>query len=613
MTSLDQHNLVLLERALDSDYVPYLPALSQNSKSVDEKNRKNRSRAFSAFALHNICGVPKRDATASVVDDFDDYGIDAIYYHALTETIYFIQSKLKAAAQFSQDEALAFCQGVRKLIKLDFTGFNLHVQARAAEIEGALDTCSHIKLVVAHIGAGISNHAKQALDDLLADEDHGEERLVSEIYDYDSTYVLSDLRAAQAYEQINTDLLVQKCSMVSEPRLTYFGLIPLQDLVKLHDKHGKALYERNIRTFLGHYTEVNTSIQKTLAVNPQEFFYLNNGVTALCQEILPKAAKGGKRRLKLSGFSVINGAQTIASAARFLRENAESDISTARVSLTLIKATADGEFGKSVTRARNHQNPVLLANFAALDDEQERLRRDLAYLGIRYVYKAEAADGRQDVNRIRIDEAAQALAMLQPDPRYVVWLKKQPAQLLDTTSEQYKSLFSPSVTAFQLANAVLVSRYVQNRMATEERGAHGQERLTYKHGGYAAGWVMAKRTIEVTNAAKLIDESKIASTLSVPFDELRQALWDATQSATLESAGPPPIYARGPLALFRNQTAVVPLLSELSIAYFGLARDPVVERKAAEDTNTHGKPAKGFPEELFKYLISKAPQIGNLA
>ena len=55
------------------------------------------------------------------------------------------------------------------------------------------------------------------------------------------------------------------------------------DLVDLHEKYGKALYEKNIRTFLGHKTEVNSAIQKTLADQPESFLYLNNGVTALCE------------------------------------------------------------------------------------------------------------------------------------------------------------------------------------------------------------------------------------------------------------------------------------------------------------------------------------------
>ena len=161
----------MLEQALEAGYVPHLPALLDTTKPAAEQQKKNRSRAFSAFALHNICGIPKIDAAKAVIDDFDDYGIDAIYYHAPTETLYLVQSKLKAADQFSQPEALAYCQGARKLIKQDFSGFNKNVQDRKTEIEDALDNCSHIKLVVAHTGSGVSKHAKTAIDELLADED----------------------------------------------------------------------------------------------------------------------------------------------------------------------------------------------------------------------------------------------------------------------------------------------------------------------------------------------------------------------------------------------------------------------------------------------------------
>lgn len=389
--------------------------------------------------------------------------------------------------------------------------------------------------------------------------------------------------------------------MVSEPRVTYFGLVELDDLVKLHIKHGKALYERNIRTFLGHKTEVNTSIQQTLATKPKDFVYLNNGVTVLCEIIEPKGvkhAKGGRKQLRLRGLSVINGAQTIASSAKFMADNAGSDISGARVSLTLIKADADGEFGKSVTRARNHQNPVHFSNFAALDDEQERLRRDLAHFGFHYSYKAEVADGANDPKRIRIDEAVQALAMLQLDPRYVVWLKKEPAQLLDTTSDRYKALFPSTLTAVQLANAVLLNRFVQSRVVTEGWRATGQERLAYKHGNYAIAWVLAKRIRAVANSAVFIDEGKMAAALSTPFDQLRQLHWDKTRAQTV---------FKGPLALFRNQADVVPLLRAMSIEYFGLAGDPVIEQKAKQQTV-----GQSYPEDLFAYLAKKAPQISDL-
>jgi hypothetical protein len=590
--------MTLLEAALQSNFVPHLPPVIDTTKSINEQQRKNLSRAFSAFALSNICEIEPVEAAAAVVDDFDDFGIDAIYYRAPSDTLYLCQGKLKSAEQFSQDEALSFCQGARKLIKQDFTGFNNNVQKRQTEIEDALDNCSHIQLVVAHVGSGISKHAEAAVKELLSDDDLGEDRLVGTLFDYDATQVVADLQERHAYKRVDAVLWIQKCSKVAEPRLTYFGLIKLTDLIDLHETHGKALYERNIRTFLGQKTEVNASIRQSLDSQPQDFVYLNNGVTALCQELEPNSEKKSRRKIKVRGFSVINGAQTIATSARFAAENNQKDITAARVLITLIKAPSDGEFGKSVTKARNHQNPVLLSNFAALDDAQERLRRELANLGIHYAYKAEAPDSLADASRIRIDEAAQALALLQPDPRFVVWLKKEPAQLLDTDAAPYKQLFNPQLTAVHLLNAVRFLRYVQIRMVNEALAATGVPRLTCKHGNFAQGWVLAKRLKQAITGGSLIDPTKLPAALSQPFDDLRQTLLTNTQAATV---------GKGVLALFRNQTDTVPLLQTTMIEHFGLAADPVVEHKKNQQ-----KAGQPYPEELFAYLAVKAPQVGNL-
>ena len=401
MAPLSADYMTLLQTALRADFVPHLPPLQDQTKPADQQDKHNLSRAFSAFALHKLCEISPADAAAAVVDDFDDFGLDAVYYQGSSETLFLVQGKLKASATFSQDEANAFCQGVRKLIKQDFTGFNGHVETRQAEIDGALEACSHIQLVIAHTGAGISNHAETAINDLLRDDGHGEERLTNSAIDYGATRVATDLQTSHAYLPVDANLKLYHWASSMEPRKSYFGLAKISDLVWLHGKHGKALYAKNIRGFLGQTTEVNRSIRDTLAATPADFLYLNNGVTALCEQINPKNGTRTAKTFQVTALSVINGAQTIASSARYAEDNKGADISAAHVLVTLIKSDSDPAFGKAVTRARNHQNPVLLANFAALDDQQERLRRELAYLDIHYTYKAEGPDNLLDPARIR--------------------------------------------------------------------------------------------------------------------------------------------------------------------------------------------------------------------
>lgn len=238
---MDAQYFALLEKALQSDYVPHLPPLLDTTKPLEEQAKKNLSRAFSAFALSNLCNISPADAAKAVVDDFDDGGIDAVYYHASTETLYFVQGKLKATAMFELAEALKFCQGVKKIVRQEFDGFNAHVQVRMVDIEGALENCNHIALVIAYVGSGISKNAQDVLSAFLSEDELEDERLEKAYRDFDGVRTIASLLTSKAMEKVNVTLTVHKCQSVAEPRQTYFGLIKLEDLVSLHSQYGTAL------------------------------------------------------------------------------------------------------------------------------------------------------------------------------------------------------------------------------------------------------------------------------------------------------------------------------------------------------------------------------------
>lgn len=599
---MDPQYFALLEKALEDGYVPHLPPLLDQTKPADQQARKNLSRAFSAFALRAVmrdsCDLSESDCSKAVVDDFEDNGIDCVYYYAASETLYVIQAKLRATETFDQDDALKFCEGLRQFLRQDFDTFNNHFKVRLNELVGAIENCSHIVLVIAHVGAGISKHADQTLKDFLSEEQTEDDRLVRLYVDFGAQQAIAALLAAKAPERVNATITLQKIKSVSIPRLTFFGTIDLRDLVKLHTLYGTALYEKNIRSYLGHKTDVNKSMTDTLQSNPELFFYLNNGVTLLADTIEPKNVQSEGRTLKMRGVSVINGAQTIATAAEAQSANPPCDISKAKVMVTVIKADSDSAFGKEVTRARNHQNPVALSNFAALDDDQERLRRELAHLGFEYSYKAGASEAVHTAARIRLEEAVQALAMLHPDPRYAVWVKKEQANLLDTSRTQYRNLFGTNVTGLRVANAVLVNRYAQVQLALQAIAASGPTRIVYRNLPFIVAWVLLKQTRDQVDGPNLLRAPAIAASLSKPFDDLREISRDEMQK----------ILFPGPLAVSRSLTDTIPLLQKIMIRQYGLTNDPVLPHKIAQQ-----KTNEPYPVALFAYLISKAPQIGELS
>ena len=598
MAALEPQYMAILKKVLAARFVPSLPPLLGKVGAADQA-AKQLSRAFSAFALHKLLDIKPQAAAASVVDDFQDKGIDAIHYDAPSETLYLLQTKLKESEQFKKEDALPFCEGVRLLLKQDFSAFNANVQNRKADIESALDSCSHIKLVVPYTGDGVSQTASDALQALLDDEDLDEERLVKQVEYYAAAEIARDLLAEQAYQPVHTDIALQKYGKVEQPRSTYYGVAQLGDLVALHQAHGKALYERNIRYFLGSSkSDVNKAIKTTLHDAPGDFFYLNNGVTAVCDLIEPKATKNGAKKFKVRGLSIINGAQTVASAAEFVRQHPGRSIDDAKVMLTLIKAPADGLFGKWVTKARNHQNPVQTANFASLDENQERLRQEIAHLGFDYHYRPEAlATG---PTAITLDEALRALASQQHDPRYAVWLKSEPARLANPDSAEYQALFTATLPGATLINAVLCHRAIRALVVDYEARARtrSQERLIYRHGIHVITAVMMKRLRNRIGAAAVVDTAAIAALLSQPdtLDQLRQQAF---------SLGQRRLTFEGPLAYFRNQSNVAAFLADLMEAHFALAADPAIAPLRNIQTAADAYPRK----RLLDYLSSRAPQL----
>lgn len=53
-------------------------------------------------------------------------------------------------------------------------------------------------------------------------------------------------------------------------------------VAKMYEFAGLRLYARNIRGFLGEKTPINDGMTKTLAGEPDHFFYYNNGITIIC-------------------------------------------------------------------------------------------------------------------------------------------------------------------------------------------------------------------------------------------------------------------------------------------------------------------------------------------
>lgn len=585
----------VLKKQLTDVFVPHLPALIKPSTSQVENDRKNISRAFSAFVLHKLCGAKVEAACKSVIDDFDDIGIDAICYQA--PTLYVVQGKLKESETFSEAEALKFKNGVEKLVESDFADFNKHFSDNKAVIEKALDECDHIQLVVAHTGSGVSKHAANVLNSYIQNE-KSDGRISGEYIDLDAARIVDFLISDKSHKRVDTDIFIKNHAIIDEPYETIFGSVSLKHLVDIHNKYGVALYEKNIRTYLGlrQRQGVNESIQKTLTDDPENFFYLNNGVTALYETKKEKTKKDGVKGFSVTGLSVINGAQTISSAATLGAQ--PENLEKAKVMITLIHSSAGSDFGKSVTKARNHQNPVNISDFIALEEIQERLRKECALSDFIYEFKA----GQSPIsggNVITLQQAIQSLTLRSNDPRYPIWLKKEPSTLHNVDSPRYKALYPDSLTGIAIINARILDWCITRLISNLVAAASALEKGTYKHGAYALAWCFSKKCRAILDWPTVLNSTAVSKAISHPFDEFRNLFWEHTHKA-VGSVGQP-----GPLAVFKNQSHSLPLMRKIMAEAFGLVADPVLPIKLSQVKFTDPYPNAA----AFDYMISKAPQI----
>jgi len=597
MPALQPPMLEALKKLLKDRLAPHLPPLLGDGNQTNRDN-KQISRAFNAFVLQKCFDLDTMTAAKAVVDDYNDKGIDAIYYHEVEKTLYLVQSKLKVSEQFQLNEAQSFLSGIEFILNKDFEQFNQNVKDLQQNIEDALDECEKIKLIIAYSGDGISIQAKNEIQQKVQSLiDEGEEQLDSEPIFFGPEAIEQALRAENTIKAINEKLQVHKFRTTSYPRYSVFGLVKVEDLVTLHKKYGRALYEKNIRFFIGAGRRgVNTAIRETLLYAPQNFMYLNNGITLIGNHVEAKSNVTGSKLTKnfmVLGLSIVNGAQTISSAAQFLEQNPEADMSSARVMVTIIN-TGDDDFHKQVTKARNLQNPVELSNFAALDDNQERLRQEIALFGVDYQYRPQR-QFTSGIPIITIDNLAKALACLHSDIRFPARLKSEPSQFINYSSDSYQAVFTVELTGHLALNAHTAFEVIHELITQAERGSPSPEKLVYRHCSYAIASILMKQLKGKIEGSELLVSENLRQLLSVPFDEVRQRFADQYHTVAMGLAHH---------AFFKRIPDTAKLINKVWIEHQGLQQDVTVtallERFSPEDP---------YNQRLFNMLRGRATQL----
>lgn len=543
--------------------VPKIENADRNGWTEEQHDTDRLSRALAAFTLVGFANLDDGSAVAAITDGSNDGGIDALHFDRAGNRLIIVQAKFKrGGAAPSQVEVLKTINGVRALIARQFVTFNQAFQNKLDEIEEALDTAGlKICILFSFLGENLGQHATNDLNAVEIEMNrvspmlHWEAVGLNRVYEY--------LRAQQAPNTIDINIALENWASVAAPRKAIYGQVSGTELAQLVQAHGTALFERNIRHYLGSIG-VNTAIEETVRRKPGEFFYLNNGITAVAEQITQAPGNPQRCVFGLKKVSIVNGAQT---AGSITTAALAGDISAdAKLLITVIEIGAAGDdLGVKITRARNHQNEVRGVYFAALDPNQERLRQELAIVGIKYHYRpsVEARIRRED--SFTLEEAAVALACLsfsvvhsrmQPRPAqnaidYVVAAKKEIGRLWDQDGAVYKHIFPANLSGLHACRLVRIYRLVDRILAGSEQseGAY-YRRMFFRHSRYFVMAFVAHRLSDVVRRPQLAISADDARSISQQTNALAELIY---------ARSVPQQAFKGYLSIFRNLTDSQPL------------------------------------------------------
>lgn len=158
---------------------------------------------------------------------------------------------------------------------------------------------------------------------------------------------------------------------------SYLAILPAKILADIFDEYGSLLLESNVRTFLSARGAVNRGIQETLRHEPDRFLAYNNGLTTTAVDVDIDNVRQGMFIKSIRGWQIVNGGQTTASIAHFMRSGKGRNLDGVSVQMKLVVVDPEqaSEVVHSVAKYANSQNKVTGADLFSTHDFHIRMEQ----------------------------------------------------------------------------------------------------------------------------------------------------------------------------------------------------------------------------------------------
>lgn len=185
---------------------------------------------------------------------------------------------------------------------------------------------------------------------------------------------------------LNIDNKAYNLTLAADARYVLTPVTAVYRMLKSAKEKSYALFNENIREYLGMNGIVNKKIAETLKDSSERmnFFFYNNGITMIVDDMTSATQESDKRVFTITNPQIVNGCQTVNTIYETLSSLPESklegDFANTFVMIKILKIPtndeAKKELYKNIVTYNNSQNAINEKTFAATTDLFRRLQTE---------------------------------------------------------------------------------------------------------------------------------------------------------------------------------------------------------------------------------------------
>lgn len=359
----------------------YSKILSELAQNYYKENFPNDGQRFVAWYLRNIHNLDTFETKDCITDGAGDKQIDAVYIDNQACTIYIIQGKFYGGDTVGAEplrEVLSSWIQIQNLAHLQ-DGANHNLQVKISEIATALEDDYEVcfELIMTSTLTDSAKHDLEVFQKNLSDNEAISANLI--VVDNETLKFKYDeaLNRSRPYINHEFNLEVGKyMELTIDKTKAVIVALPLRDCIKIPGIKDGSLFRKNVRQSLGTSNKVNKGIARTIRNNAGDFFFLHNGITAICSQMSIHEGI-----LSVKELNVVNGCQSLSTIFSYSELAKKAD--NAYIMFRFYEIS-DAERADNISTSTNSQSAVKARDLRS---------NDKAVLALKKAYEQFYPDG----------------------------------------------------------------------------------------------------------------------------------------------------------------------------------------------------------------------------